>query len=122
MKYMKQLLFILLITAIGELLAYFIPLPIPSSIYGMVLMFVALVTNIIKVEQVKETAEFLTGTMTLMFIPPAVGLIDKWEALSSMIIPAIVAIVVVTPIVMAVTGKVADLLIKIKNGGKIDVN
>lgn len=103
-------------------MAYFIPLPIPGSIYGMVLMFVALLTKVIKIEQVKETAEFLVGTMTLMFIPPAVGLIDKWDALSSMIIPALVAIVVVTPIVMAVTGKVADFLIKTMNGGKIDVN
>ena len=39
MKYLKQLLLILLITLVGEILKYLIPLPIPASIYGMVILF-----------------------------------------------------------------------------------
>lgn len=121
MKYMKQLLIIFLVTGIGEVLKFFVPLPIPASIYGMVLMFIGLTSGIIKLESVKETAEFLVGTMTIMFIPPAVGLIDKWEQMSSMLVPFIVAITVSTFIVMIVTGKVTDFLIIRKNGGIEDV-
>ena len=45
MKYLKQLLIILGISFLGELLKYFLPLPIPASIYGMVILFALLSTS-----------------------------------------------------------------------------
>ena len=45
MKYLKQFLIILSISLVGELLKYLLPLPIPASIYGMVILFVALLTG-----------------------------------------------------------------------------
>ena len=45
MKYVKQLMIILLFSFIGDILNHLIPLPIPASIYGMVLLFIALTTN-----------------------------------------------------------------------------
>ena len=59
MKYMKQLCIILGITCVGELLKALIPLPIPGSIYGLVLMLICLITGVIKIDSVKETGEFL---------------------------------------------------------------
>ena len=56
---------------------YFIPLAIPGSIYGLILMFVLLLTRAIKVEHVKETGEFLIEIMPLMFIPAGAGLITS---------------------------------------------
>ena len=44
MKYIKQLAIILMVTAIGEILKYLLPLPVPASIYGLVLMLVLLMT------------------------------------------------------------------------------
>ena len=48
MKYVKQFSIILLITFVGELLHYLIPLPIPASVYGLVLMLIALQTGLVK--------------------------------------------------------------------------
>lgn len=45
MKYLKQFLIILLISFAGELLKYVLPLPIPASIYGMVILLVGLLTG-----------------------------------------------------------------------------
>lgn len=73
-KYLKQFLIILGITFIGEILKMFLPMPIPASIYGMVIMFVGLMTGIIKYESVKETGKFLIEIMPIMFIPAGVGL------------------------------------------------
>lgn len=120
MKYLKQLLIIFIITCIGEILKFFIPLPIPASIYGMVLMLVVLVTGIIKLENVKEAGLFLVEIMPVMFIPPAVGLINTWGQLSSMFIPVLVITVVSTFAVMIVTGKFTDFLLSRKNGGAVD--
>lgn len=82
-KYLRQFGIILAVTCAGEIMKYFIPLPIPGSIYGLILMFVLLLTKVIKVEHVKETGEFLIEIMPLMFIPAGVGLITSWSQLQS---------------------------------------
>jgi holin-like protein len=111
MKYLRQFVIILLVTAIGEIIRYFVPLPIPGSIYGLVLMFILLCAKVIKIEDVKETAVFLIEIMPVMFIPAAAGLIDSWGDLQPILFQTIVILVVTTIIVMAVTGKTAMFMI-----------
>ena len=111
MKYLRQFGIILAVTCAGVIMKYFIPLPIPGSIYGLILMFVLLLLRVIKVEHVKETGEFLIEIMPLMFIPAGVGLITSWEQLQSFMVPLLVITVVSTFVVMIVTGKVTDFLI-----------
>ena len=82
MKYIRQFLWILLFSFAGELLKFVIPLPVPASIYGLLLLLLALVTGILRLESVKETSKFLIEIMPLMFNPAAVGLLDSWEAQS----------------------------------------
>ena len=112
MKYLKQLTIILFVTGIGELLHFLIPLPVPASIYGMVLMLVLLMTHIVKVEQVNETADFLIEIMPVMFIPAGVGLMTTFDVLRPILLPVSVILVVTTFIVMVVTGKVSDRMIE----------
>ena len=78
MKWMKQFGIILLISFVGEILEKWIPLPIPASIYGIILLFLCLKLNIIPHEAVHETGKFLIEIMPLMFIPAAVGLLETW--------------------------------------------
>ena len=118
MKFMKQFGIILAVTFLGEALKYVIPLPIPASIYGLVLMLLALCTGILKLDQVKEAATFLIEIMPLMFIPAGVGLITSWSQLQSFLVPLLVITVVSTFVVMIVTGKVTDFLISRKEGKK----
>ena len=118
MKYLRQFGIILAVTCVGEIMKYFIPLPIPGSIYGLILMFVLLLTKVIKVEHVKETGEFLIEIMPFMFIPAGVGLITSWSQLQPFLVPLLVITVVSTFVVMIVTGKVTDFLISKKEGKK----
>ena len=74
MKYILQFEIIIAISLIGELLNRIIPLPIPASIYGMVILFTALCTGLIKLSAVRETGKFLIYIMPMMFIPATVGL------------------------------------------------
>ena len=112
MKYIKQFLIIIAISLIGELLRYWIPLPIPASIYGLVLMLAALKTKIIPLEKVKDAGKFLIDVMPVMFIPVSVELLYIWGLLKPILIPALIAIVVSTVAVIAVTGRVAQGIIK----------
>lgn len=120
MKYMRQFGIILGVTCLGEILKYFIPLPIPGSIYGLLLMLVFLMSGVLKLEQVKETGEFLIEIMPLMFIPAAVGLLTSWEQLSGILVPVSIITVTTTFLVMIVTGKVTDFVIGRKKGEKND--
>ena len=112
MKYLKQFLIILSVSCIGEILKHFIPLPIPASIYGLILMLGLLIFKIIRLEQVKETGEFLVAIMPVMFIPAGVGLITSWEQLQPILVPVCIITVLTTIIVMVATGKTADYFIK----------
>lgn len=118
MKYIRQFLWILLFSFAGELLKFVIPLPVPASIYGLLLLLLALVTGILRLESVKETSKFLIEIMPLMFIPAAVGLLESWDALSGILIQVLTATVVSTVLVMGVSGKVTQALIRKKQGGK----
>ena len=71
MKYIRQSAIILSVTCVGELLKYLSPLPIPASIYGLLLLFALLFFKVVRLDQVKEAGEFLIEIMPLMFIPPA---------------------------------------------------
>ena len=112
MKYLKQFVIILAVTCAGEIIRQFVPLPIPGSIYGLVLMFVFLCAKVIRLEDVKDTALFLIEIMPVMFIPAAAGLIESWGELKPILIQTIVILVVTTIIVMAVTGKTAMFMIR----------
>ena len=111
MKYIKQLAIIIMVCFAGELVRFIVPLPVPGSIWGLVLMFVLLVTGMVKLEKVETVADFLVDCMPIMFVPGGVGLMRSWSTLKSMLPAAICSIVLVTPFVMLVTGKVTQKLI-----------
>ena len=112
MKFLKQFIWMLLISFLGEALRALIPLPIPASVYGLVLMLAALITGVLKVEQVRGAAEFLIEIMPVMFIPAAVGLMTAWDALRPVCVPVLVITAATTVIVMAVTGRVTQAIIR----------
>lgn len=114
MRYLKQLFIILSISFVGELLNRFVPIPVPASIYGMGIMLLLLGTKMLKVESVRDTAKYLIEIMPCMFIPAGVGLMTKWAVLQYFLIPITVVIVVTTVIVMAVTGKAAQAIIRLE--------
>lgn len=106
MKYIKQVSIIFTITFMGEILKEIspIPFPIPSSVYGLILMLLALTTKIIKLDDVKESAYFLISIMPIMFIPPAINLITVWPNIQSKIIAYFVICIISTLIVMISSG------------------
>ena len=112
MKYVRQLLIILFISFLGELLKYIIPLSIPASIYGMVLLFLALELKILKVSDIKETSNFLIEIMPLMFRPAGVGLMSSWSTLKPLLLPVAVITVVTIITVMVASGHTAQFILK----------
>lgn len=118
MKYLRQFFIIMLISLLGEALKWLIPLPIPASIYGLVLMLLALCTGVITVDKVEEASTFLIEIMPVMFIPASVGLLDSWGTLKDIILPIGAIIVITTIVVMGLTGKITQGIIRMEKRKK----
>ena len=103
MKYVKQILIILGIALAGEFLRALIPLPIPGSIYGLIILFFLLFRKILKPEQIQDVGKLLIDLMPLMFIPAGAGLMEDWQAFYPLLFPASFITVVSTLAVTAVS-------------------
>lgn len=114
MQYLFQFARLLAFCFAGELLHTFLPLPIPASVYGLLLLLAALCTGIVKLEQVQEAGIFLTGIFPLLFVPAAAGVMELWAELGAMLLPALIAIIPVTILVFAVAGRTTQAVIRRK--------
>ena len=119
MKYFYKFLIICLITFVSELLNYIIPLPIPSSIYGLVIMLILLKSNILKLSYIKDVGGFLLDTMPIMFVPIGVEIVTLSAVLKEFLFPMTIIVFVTTIIVMVVTAHVSQFVI---NKDKENVN
>lgn len=113
MKYLKQFTLILVFSFLGEILHAILPFPIPASIYGIVLLFLALEFKIIALEKVEDAGKFLIEIMPVMFIPSSVGLMDCWGLISESFVPYITIPIISTILVMGVSGWVTQFVIRL---------
>lgn len=120
MKYIKQFVIILAFTFLGEIVKALLPFPVPASIYGLVLLLVALETKILPIEKVENVGTFLVEIMPLTFIPAGVGLLESWGVLKPMVGSLAIITVFSTIVVMVVSGLVTQAVISIKNHKETD--
>ena len=112
MKYLTQFLIILGFTLGGEALQRLIPLPIPASIYGLALLFAALCLKLVKVEQVRETGAFLRSLLPLLFVGPAVGILENWGLIADQVFGILLVLVGTTVLTFGISGSVTKWLTK----------
>ena len=117
MKYLSQFLIIMGFTLAGEALQRVVPLPIPASVYGIVLLFGALSLKIVKVEQVKDAGGFLTSILPLLFVPPAVSILENWGMIKGSLVPILLLVLASTVITFGISGKLTQVLMQ-KGGRK----
>ena len=116
MHYLKQFTVIIAISAVSELLAIFIPLPIPASIYGMSLLFLflLLMTGVLKLQQVENAANLLLGIMPALFVVSGAGLITSYGQIAEHFFGWVAVNIGSTIVILATTGILAQGLIRRK--------
>lgn len=95
--------------AIGEVIVWFTGIPVPSSIIGMLLLAAALRLGIIRLSWVDKMADFLIKNLAFFFVPAGVGLMRCMGLLADQWLPILVATVVSTFVIIAVTGRCHQL-------------
>ena len=112
MKYLTQFLRIIAFTLVGELLQRLIPLPVPASVYGLVLLFAALCVGVVKLEQVKDAAGFLISILPILFVPTAVGILENWAMIQADVIPIVLLALISTVVTFGIAGRITQSLRK----------
>ena len=112
MKYLSQFCIIMGFTFVGEAIQRFLPLPIPGSVYSLVLLFVALCLGIVKLEQVKEVGNFLISILPILFVAPAVGIVEYWQLISGNLLPILLLLLGSTVFTFGISGGIVQRLMK----------
>lgn len=110
LKYLSQFLIIMSFSLLGEVLHLVIPVTLPASVYGIILLFAALCLGIVKVEQVKETGTFLTGIMSVLFVPPVVGILEQWAIIKDSIVILVLLAIATTITTFYISGGITQLV------------
>lgn len=117
MKWVFQFGRILVVCFLGEVLSALLPLPVPASVYGLVLMLAALKLGLLRLEQVQDAGRFLVAILPVLFLPAAVGVMDLRAELGAMLLPCLIAVAPVTALVMAAAGLVTQRVRRTRKGG-----
>ena len=112
MKIYKQLFWIFLFSLMGEIVSAIIAsfIAIPGSVIGMVLLFIALHTKILRLEQVDEVGTWLTDNMGIFFVPAGVGLMANFGILADTWWQLLMIMVVTTILMMAFVGRIVQFI------------
>lgn len=112
MKYLQQIVIISAVTFAAELIKYFVPLPVPASIYGLILLFALLKSGILKLEQIEDIGGLLLELMPLLLVPASVSFLTAMDTIQEMLLPVLIMGFVGTTLVMVVTGGVSQWIIR----------
>ena len=108
MKYISQICIIFGFTMAGEALQRLLPVAIPASVYGLVLLFLALMTGVVKLDQVKEAGDFLRSLLPVLFVGPTVGILEHWDLIRADLFPIILIVVSTTAVTFGISGVVTQ--------------
>ena len=92
MKLYVQLMILFVISLIGEGISSFFHLPIPGSIIGLIILFLALQFKWLRIRHVNMVGNFLLANMTILFLPPAVGIMEKFDVIAPYLLPIVLIV------------------------------
>lgn len=98
--------------ALGELVVAVTGVNIPSSIVGMVGLAFALKAGVVKLGQVEKAADFFVHNLGFFFVPAGIGLMRCLDLVAAQWLPILVASVVSTVVIIAVTGHVHHITLR----------
>jgi len=103
MKMMYQIGILFGVCLIGQTISVFLPIPFPGSVLSMIILFLLLYFRVIKVDHIRQKADFLLKNMAFFFIPAGIGILSSFDLIRSSILPLLTIIVVTTILTFGAT-------------------
>jgi holin-like protein len=121
--YIKQLLILVAAAFAGSEAAVVFQLPVPATVIGLIILFAALLTRIVKLKDVEDSAMFIIDNLSVFFVVPTVALMMYFDVLSRQLIQIAVPMVGSIVLGMFAAGKVTELTIRLmrkRQSGALD--
>ncbi|WP_345828244.1 CidA/LrgA family protein [Erwinia sp. HDF1-3R] len=109
-RYLRAFIIIYLCLYAGNGIASLLPVAIPGSIIGMLILFALLASQIMPVEWVRPGSHLLIRYMALLFVPISVGIMNYTQILSAQFGPIVISCVVSTFVVLLTVGLISHRL------------
>ena len=98
--------------ALGEVIVWATGIKLPSSIIGMLILTLLLKLGWVKLGWVERLSQLLISNLGFFFVPPGVALILYLNVIKDYWLSIMMATVVSTVLVLVVTGRMHQLVIK----------
>ncbi len=115
MKSLKGFIIVMGVLYIGFLCKHLIPIPVPETVYGMILLLILLKTGLVALETIEPISTVLLAYLASFFLPPGVGLMETYKKLEGILIPVLLICVVSTALTMIASGLTVKWLKERKN-------
>ncbi|MDE7262895.1 MAG: CidA/LrgA family protein [Oscillospiraceae bacterium] len=112
MKYLHQAVLLTVITFAAEIIKYLLPLPVPASIYGLLLLFILLKTGLVRLSQIEDVGNLLLELMPLLLVPASVSFLTVVDTIQGILLPVLIMGFIGTMVVMFVTGRISQRMIQ----------
>lgn len=96
MKYLRQLGILFALCAAGDLLALLTGGYLPGNVLGMSLLFVLLVSGLVKLSHIEDTADFFLKNMAFFFLPACLGVLEIYDQIRPVLIPLLAVCLLTT--------------------------
>lgn len=112
MSTLRQVGVLMVTLLIGTLLRLVIPVPVPATVYGMIILFILLRAKVVKVESIEPVSNVLLANLAFLFVPAGVGMITEFKTLEGHLLAVLGIIFISNFLTLFVTGHVVQLLQK----------
>ncbi|MGX7163637.1 CidA/LrgA family protein [Enterococcus massiliensis] len=114
MKLGTQLAILLAFSILGEGVRLILDLPIPGSILGILLLFLAFENKIVDAKKIEPICDFFLDNLTIFFVPAGVRLMDFYGVIKDTwpILLGITTLCVI--VILMIIGKTAEFVEKIQ--------
>lgn len=110
-NFFHQVIVISVILLISKIIESFMPIPMPASVIGLVLLFVCLCTGIIKLGQVEKLGTTLTDNIGLLFVPAGISVVKSLGLISEHPFLIIGLIFISTLLLLLCTGFFSQMIV-----------
>ena len=111
MKIILQIGVVLGICLAGEGISLLLPIPFPGSVIAMILLFLLLLSGLLRPDHIRQKSDFLLQNMAFFFIPAGVGIIEYADSLLPVLFPLLLICLVTTILTFAASSLTARLVI-----------
>ncbi|HFJ5555516.1 TPA: antiholin-like murein hydrolase modulator LrgA [Staphylococcus aureus] len=118
--FFHQVIVIALVLFVSKIIESFMPIPMPASVIGLVLLFVLLCTGAVKLGEVKKVGTTLTNNIGLLFVPAGISVVNSLGVISQAPFLIIGLIIVSTILLLICTGYVTQIIMKVTSRSKGD--